>query len=324
MLQNSIRQHLIALLVAGAAFAATARADHEEGLGGYVRSDLVSDGAVPAVNTDPNLKNPWGIAAIPGAPFRISDNGTGVSTLYDGKGDVIPLVVRISAPPEEQTDCDESYTMDAYNGCMYLPEKFREMRTPVLHALMRTYPLATLVVNTPGGMLANHVPLEIAAGGEFGVLRGHIARANPLWKQSEAGAEALAIFQGPEGYISPNFYPSKLQSGEVVPTWNYAVVHARGAISFTQDAPWLRDLVGRLTDAHEAASEQPWKVDDAPVAFTDTQLRFIVGLEVPINSLIGKFKLSQNRTETDRDGVRRGLEARGDDQALGMLRMLEP
>lgn len=205
---------------------------------------------------------------------------------------------------------------------MYTPQKFREDDPAALQAVMHAHPLATIVVHTPDGLLANHVPLEFAAEGPHGTLRGHIARANPLWRQYPAGSEALAIFQGPNAYISPNFYPSKAEKGEAVPTWNYAVVQVRGTLAFTHDAPWLHALVTRLTDRHEQGSAHPWAVADAPAAFTAHQVGLIVGVELPISSVMGKFKLSQNRTDADRQGVRDGLAARGGESATEMLGLL--
>lgn len=191
---------------------------------------------------------------------------------------------------------------------MYLPAYFEESRAGVLHALMRARPLATLVTLADSGLVANHVPVETV--GEplpHGMLRGHIARANPLWREYRAGSEALAIFQGPQAYISPSFYPSKQETGEVVPTWDYAVVHARGTLRFVQDRVWLRALVTRLTDAHEASRPVPWKIGDAPPPYIEKMLSMIVGFELSITGLTGKWKLSQNHSATNRLGVAKGL-----------------
>ncbi len=206
---------------------------------------------------------------------------------------------------------------------MYVPEKFREQRPEVLHGLMQAHPLAALIATGEAGIIANHVPMELhAEPAPFGTLRGHIARANPLWKQYRAGSEVLAIFRGPERYISPNLYATKRETGEVVPTWNYAVVHARGTLEFIEDAVWLRALVTRLTDFHEADQKAPWKVTDAPEPFTQSMLKIIVGFEFHVTSLTGKFKLSQNRTEADRRGVLAGLHAASDPEAREMAGML--
>jgi transcriptional regulator len=154
------------------------------------------------------------------------------------------------------------------------------------------------------------------------MLRGHIARANPLWREYQSGSEALAIFQGPETYISPSLYPSKQQSGEVVPTWDYAVVHARGELRFIHDAGWLRDLVSGLTNQHEASQPVPWKISDAPDAYIDEMLTLIVGFEIPILALNGKWKVSQNRSAVDRQGVVRGLQGSNDPDSREIAAML--
>jgi transcriptional regulator len=206
---------------------------------------------------------------------------------------------------------------------VYSPEKFKESRPDVLQAIMRAHPLATLVVTGDSGVIANHVPMvALAEPTPLGSLRGHIARANPLWKEYRGGSEALAIFHGPQAYISPNLYATKQQTGEVVPTWNYAVVHARGPLQFTHDAEWLRALVVGLTDTHEASQPRPWQVGDAPGEFTQAMLGLIVGFELTITSLVGKLKLSQNRTDEDRRGVWSGLKAAGDANSLEMADML--
>ena len=193
---------------------------------------------------------------------------------------------------------------------MYLPAYFEESRTDVLHALMRARPLATLVTLSDAGLIANHVPVEtLPEPLPHGVLRGHVARANPVWRKYRADSEALAIFQGPQAYVSPSFYPSKQETGEVVPTWDYAVVHARGTLRFVQDTAWLRALVSRLTDAHEASRHMPWKIDDAPPPYIERMLSLIVGFELSIASLTGKWKLSQNHPTANRRGVVKGLRA---------------
>jgi transcriptional regulator len=193
---------------------------------------------------------------------------------------------------------------------LYLPAYFEESRADVLHALMRARPLATLVTLCGSGLVANHIPVEtLDDPAPHGAIRGHIARANPLWRDYRAGAEALAIFQGPQTYISPSFYPSKRETGEVVPTWDYAVVHARGTLQFVQDAAWLRALVTRLTDAHEAPRQAPWSIDDAPPPYIAKMLSLIVGFEFSITALTGKWKLSQNHPAANRQGVVQGLRA---------------
>jgi transcriptional regulator len=187
---------------------------------------------------------------------------------------------------------------------MYIPDHFREDRPDVLHDAMRRIGFATLV--TPG-LEANHLPMLV----DDGVLRGHVARANPVW-QSGAG-EALAIFLGPHAYVSPNWYPSKAETGKAVPTWNYITVHVRGTINWVQDADWLRAHVGALSATHETGRENPWAITDAPASYVDGLLRAIVGFELTISKLEGKWKLSQNRDEADRAGVRESLLNDGHD-----------
>jgi transcriptional regulator len=185
---------------------------------------------------------------------------------------------------------------------MYTPDHFREDRPAVLAAAMREIGFATLVTQ---GLEANHLPMLL----DGGVLRGHVARANPVWKAGEGAA--LAIFLGPHAYVSPNWYPSKAETGKAVPTWNYITVHARGAIRWIQDAGWLHAHVSAATSAHEAPRPEPWKVSDAPQSYIDSLLRAIVGFELTIETLEGKYKLSQNRAEADRDGVREALAREG-------------
>jgi transcriptional regulator len=181
---------------------------------------------------------------------------------------------------------------------MYVPDHFREDRPDVLHDTMRRIGFATLVTQ---GLEANHLPMLL----EGNVLRGHVARANPVWKQGSG--EALAIFLGPHAYVSPGWYSSKAETGKAVPTWNYLTVHARGAITWIQDADWLRGHVGALSETHEAGRGEPWKISDAPASYVDGLLRAIVGFELTIAKLEGKWKLSQNRDAADRAGVREGL-----------------
>jgi transcriptional regulator len=195
---------------------------------------------------------------------------------------------------------------------VYNPGHFVEDRLPVLHELIRAHPLATLVTVTPEGLVANHIPMEVGPGDSaFGTLRGHVSRANPLWRTATGGA-ALAIFQGPQGYVSPAWYPAKAEHGRVVPTWNYAVVHAHGSLRAIDDPAWLRAFVERLTDAHEERRPAPWHVSDAPEEYIERQLQGIVGLEMEIVRLEGKWKMSQNRSAEDRAGIVQGLRHAGD------------
>jgi transcriptional regulator len=206
---------------------------------------------------------------------------------------------------------------------MYLPKHFEETRVPVLHELIRAHPLGALVVLTAGGLDANHIPMEIDPDpAPLGTLRGHIARANPLWREVSPDVAALAIFQGPNIYISPAHYLTKRETGKVVPTWNYAVVHAHGPLHFIDDRAWLRGFVAKLTARHEAERRDPWKITDAPAEFIETQLGAIIGLELPITRLIGKWKVSQNRPLQDRDGVVEGLRQQGDPAAVAMAKLV--
>jgi transcriptional regulator len=189
---------------------------------------------------------------------------------------------------------------------MYLPKHFEQTDRAALAALMREHPLALLIVPGADGVTADPIPLEYRPEvGPLGTLRGHVARANPLWKR--AGAEALAVFTGPQTYITPSWYPSKAETHKVVPTWNYTLVQARGPLRAIDDAPWLHALVGGLTAHHEAPRDKPWAVTDAPEDYVQTMLRAIVGIEIELTSLVGKWKVSQNRSEADRQGVVEGL-----------------
>jgi transcriptional regulator len=194
---------------------------------------------------------------------------------------------------------------------MYLPPQFAPADSAALHALMRAAPLATLVVPTAAGLQANPLPLQLREDAQGWVLAGHVARANPVWQALPTG-EALAIFSGAQGYVSPGWYASKAAHGKVVPTWNYATVHAHGSLRWIDDAGWLRSFLEGLTDAHEARQAHPWHVSDAPEDFTAQLLRAIVGLELRITRLEGKFKLSQNRPAADQQGVLAGLQRQGD------------
>lgn len=204
---------------------------------------------------------------------------------------------------------------------MYLPKHFEETRVPVLHALIRAHPLGALVTHGPSGLEANHIPFEIdPEPAPFGTLRGHVARANPVWR--EGTGDALVIFQGPQTYVSPSWYPSKQDGGKVVPTWNYAVVHAYGSLRTIDDRAWLRAFVEKLTDRHEAGRAEPWQVSDAPADYVDKLVSAIVGIEVPLARLVGKWKASQNRAAADRAGVAAGLEAEGGDAGHAMASLV--
>lgn len=205
---------------------------------------------------------------------------------------------------------------------MYVPPAFRMDDLPELHRQMRDVRLATLVTATEAGLLATPLPLFLAAEeGPLGTLHGHLARANPQWRQAVRG-EAMVLFAGPDAYVSPGWYATKQETGRVVPTWNYVAVHAYGAPEFFEDEDRLRDVVTRLTELHEAPRSEPWAVTDAPEPYIRSQLRGIVGLRLPIARLEGKRKMSQNRSGADRVGVAAGLAASdrpGDRDAAGLI-----
>jgi transcriptional regulator len=190
---------------------------------------------------------------------------------------------------------------------MYTPKYFAETRVEVLHGLMHDHPFATVVASTANGLVANHLPFELVGG----LLHGHVARGNELAQLD--GAEVLLVFQGPDGYISPNWYPTKQETHREVPTWNYAVVHVHGRLRVIDDADWLRRLLETLTRRHEAGQPQPWKMSDAPEDHIEKSLRAIVGLEVAVERIEGKFKLNQNHPARNRAGVIAGLRQRDGD-----------
>lgn len=198
---------------------------------------------------------------------------------------------------------------------MYQPNLFRVDDVAQMHALMRARPFAALVSAGELGLYASHLPTVLKDEGTYGVVECHLARPNPHCKELAEVREALMIFQGAEGYITPNWYPSKAATGKVVPTWNYAVVHAYGRPEVVNDADWLRRHVTELTAQQEKAASKPWAVSDAPESFVNAMLRGIVGFRFPIARLEGKWKMSQNREMWDREGVVRGLRERrqGDD-----------
>lgn len=202
---------------------------------------------------------------------------------------------------------------------MYVSTHFAETRPSVLHSLIRAHPLAALVSHSQAGLVANHIPFEIDPDpAPFGTLRGHLARANTQWR-TLSDAPALAIFQGPNAYVSPAWYATKRETGRVVPTWNYAVVHAHGPVRVIHDTDWLRKFLTRLTARHEAARPDPWQVTDAPADYIESQLAAIVGIEIPIARLEGKWKVSQNRPAADREGVAEGLLREGGDAVMAEL-----
>jgi transcriptional regulator len=207
---------------------------------------------------------------------------------------------------------------------MYIPAHFDETRLEVLHGLMRAQPFATVVTLSSDGINANHIPLHLdVAQGSLGALRGHVARANPMWSDRIGDTDALAIFQGPHTYVSPTFYPTKREHGKVVPTWNYAVVHARGPLRVIDDPAWLRTQLEALVSRHEASSAAPWSITDAPPDFIDRMLQSIVGFEIAISKLNGKWKMSQNQPAGNRAGVVEGLRQRAAASDIEVAQLVE-
>jgi len=198
---------------------------------------------------------------------------------------------------------------------MYLPEHFEETRVEELHRLITEYPLGTLVLKGPNGLDANHLPFELnPAVGPHGQLLAHVARANPVWKEVKNGDEALVIFRAANSYISPNWYPSKHEFHQQVPTWNYQAVHVHGKVTVRDDERFVRGVVARLTRTNEArtGAERPWKMTDSSKEYIDRMLSMIVGIEIEVTKIIGKWKLSQNKEERDRVNAAEELRKRGE------------
>jgi transcriptional regulator len=207
---------------------------------------------------------------------------------------------------------------------MYVPAHFAEDRIDALHALMRRYPLGVLVTSTPDGMDANHIPFVLdAAPAPWGRLRCHVARANPVWRALDEARNVLVIFQGADAYVSPSVYEAKKQDGKVVPTWNYLAVHAYGKARAVHEREWLMTLLEDLTSIHEADRAEPWQVADAPADYVDKLVHAIVGIEITIERLVGKWKVSQNRSRADRLSIAADLRDRSRAQHDEMIRLLE-
>lgn len=207
---------------------------------------------------------------------------------------------------------------------MYIPQHFDEPRVEVLHALMRARPLATLVTLSADGLNANHIPLLLSdEPAPLGTLRGHVARANAIWRDVAKDVDVLAVFHGPDAYISPTWYPGKAENGKAVPTWNYAVAHAYGSLRVMDDAVWLGAHLGALSRHHEAALPEPWHLSDAPRDYIDKMMAAVVGIEVVITRLLGKWKVSQNQPAQNQAGVIQGLRARADVQSLAMAELIK-
>ncbi len=206
---------------------------------------------------------------------------------------------------------------------MYIPKPFNEPNIKVMHDLIRANPLATLVTTESTGLNANHIPLILVETGSFGILQGHVARANPIWRESLSEIESLMVFHGSNTYISPSFYTTKEENGKVVPTWNYAVVHAYGTLRIIDDAVWLRSQIERLTTQQEADFPEPWKLTDAPNDYIEKLITAVVGIEIVITKLEGKWKVSQNQPEKNKESVVVGLENRNnanDAEMIGLVK----
>ena len=205
---------------------------------------------------------------------------------------------------------------------MYQPPHFREERLEIQHALIREHPLGLLINSGEDGPNANPIPFLLdALASPKGMLRAHLARANPQWRELAGNGRVLIVFQGPQTYVTPSWYATKQETGKVVPTWNYAIVQVRGTAKIIEDRDWLKHHVSQLTARNEAPRAAPWAVTDAPETYIDAQLKGIVGIEIEIAEIDGKWKVSQNRTESDRIGVADGLEAERD--SMGAQDMAE-
>ncbi len=207
---------------------------------------------------------------------------------------------------------------------MYTPKHFEQPSIEAMHEHVRAYPLATLITLGAEGLCANHIPMHLSESPQpYGLLSGHVPRSNPVWREASNQVEAIVIFQGPNAYITPSWYASKKETGKVVPTWNYTVVHAHGHIRVIDDAQWLRAHLETITNQHEASHAHPWAVADAPNDFTEKLLGSLVGIEISISKLVGKWKVSQNRPEQDRAGVVAGLRSLGVSDTSQMAELVE-
>jgi len=203
---------------------------------------------------------------------------------------------------------------------MYVPSYFDENRAELLHDLIQKHPFGTLVTHTNNILDANHLPFHLHPDqGKLGVLICHVARNNPIWQELKNNDQVLAIFQAANAYISPNWYPSKQEQHHQVPTWNYQVVHAHGRVTIHDDEKFVRGVVARLTRTHEASQPKPWKMTDSSPDYIDAMLKNIVGIEIEITRLVGKFKLSQNKEARDMVGAAEGLKATGESEISGAM-----
>ena len=203
---------------------------------------------------------------------------------------------------------------------MHVPKQFEQNDLTEFTDLINNYPFATLITNSDLGLEANHIPFILDQSNGKNILQGHIAKVNSLWKNLKDKSEVLVVFHGPNCYISPNYYPTKKETGKVVPTWNYVAVHVKGVLSYVHDEGWKLDLLNDLTTQHEAGQVIPWSISDAPEEYIQKMLSAIVGLEVDIASITGQWKLSQNQPDVNRLGVVAGLSLENEShQAIAEL-----
>ena len=207
---------------------------------------------------------------------------------------------------------------------MYIPDHFKEENQEKLQQYIRDYSFGLLIIADDEGIEANHVPFHLSSrvNGSLGQLQCHLARGNPAWKRVQNGARVLAVFQGPDAYVSPSWYATKAETGRVVPTWNYLAVHAQGSARVIQDPSWLKHHLDQLTNQHESHMDPPWSVDDAPTDFTERLVKAIVGIEIKIETLTGKLKASQNQPEKNRTGVKVALELEEKARKLAMAKFI--
>lgn len=207
---------------------------------------------------------------------------------------------------------------------MYQPPHFREDRLEIQHALIRAHPLGLLITHGKTGLIANPIPFVLdEAASSLGILRAHLSRANPQWRDFDQSQEALVVFQGTETYITPSWYEAKREHGKVVPTWNYAIVQAHCRMTIKDDPQWLLQQVTAMTSTQEASRPEPWAVNDAPAEFLAAQMKGIVGVEIEITRIEGKWKVSQNRSDADRSGVAEGLRALESEEAHRMAVLVD-
>ena len=204
---------------------------------------------------------------------------------------------------------------------MYIPKHFEETRVDVLHSLIESYPLASIVTLKDNFPEVNHIPMLLSPlQGSYGLLSGHIARNNPMWRDHPVDTDVLVVFHGPNAYISPSWYASKAQTGKVVPTWNFVSVQARGRIRFIHEPEWLIQHLHALSSQHEKQFSHPWHVNDAPAEFIQDLIKVIVGFEIEVTDIKGKYKVSQNRSAEDMQSVIDALNTTGNEQMVKLMR----